>query len=94
VERDLTGYDTRKSKQGCEVEHIRADRYPGTHAVVMPTERRHCGRDLGRVGCQRGEHSQERLGETKSCANPAEPRHEEPARRKACRRSDHKQTRR
>ena len=80
VERDLAGNERRETKESREVEHVGADHDSRADALIVADERRNRGGDLGRVGRQRREHTEQRLGETESRSHPLEPADEHPTR--------------
>ncbi len=59
-----------------EVERVRADDDSDRDVVLVLHERRDRGRNLGRVGCQRGEQAEERLGQAEPQPHVIEPARE------------------
>ena len=79
VQADPAGDDPAKAQQSGEIEHIRADNHPGSHAQLMVGNRSSSGGDLRRVGRQRSNHAEQRLRKSQALADPLQPGHEHEA---------------
>ncbi len=83
VQGDVPGDDAREADQRGDVEDVGAEDDARADAVLVPCERRHRRRDLGRIRRERREHAEQRLGQTQSSADALERGDEQDARAQA-----------
>ena len=88
VQGDPPGHDRAQAEQGGQVEHVRAEHDAHPDGVLAAGERGGGGRDLGRVGGQRGDQPEHGLGEPEALAEAFDPDDQDRARGQAERRAD------
>ena len=88
VQGDPPGHERAQAEQGGQVEHVRAEHDAHPDGVLAAGEGGRGGRDLGRVGGQRGDQAEHGLGEPEPLAEALDPGDQDDAGGQAERRAD------
>ena len=78
MQADSTGNDRSQAQQRRQVEHVRTEDDPGANRCLVVRQRGDRGRDLWRIGRQRGHHAEQGFGEPEALTDSLEARNEHP----------------